>query len=163
MSLKKIIPLLLVIVFSSCSGDEKVVELKQEVQHDDYFYSIDGYYKADEIAKEKAAGTFYVVTFNVTNHAKRVNHPWDNSIVYVVDENGKEYQNLPDKQKLLNNIIPFNLKDKHITKAGETETTVFVFDIPNNVKYPFLKYNGEFLMGDMFDGNRFKHARVKLF
>ena len=163
MYLKRIIPILLLILISSCSGDEKVVDMKQEVQHDDYFYSVEGYYKADEIAKEKASGTFYVVTFKVTNRAKRVDHPWENSIAYVVDEKGKEYHNLPEKQKLLNTIIPFNLKDRHITKAGETETTVFVFDIPNNVKQPYLKYNGEFLMGDMFDGNQFKHARIKLF
>ena len=163
MSFKRILPLLLLVLLSSCSGDEKVVELKQELQHDDYFYSVEGYYKADEIGKEKASGTFYVVTFKVTNRAKRVDHPWENSITYVVDENGKEYQNLPDKQQLLNKIISFNLKDKHVTKAGEQETTVFVFDIPNNVKQPFLKYNGDFLMGDMFDGNQFKHARIKLF
>lgn len=158
---------ILLIVFSTfftgCSTDEKTIGLKTETQHDDYFYSVTEFYKTDDIGGLKPNGVFYVVTFRVDNRAKRVNHPWDNSIAYVIDKQGREYRNTGDAQKKLNSIKAFNLIDKHVTQAGETETTVFVFDLPKDVQEPCLKYNGEFLMGDMFDGNQFKHTRVKLY
>lgn len=163
MKIKLVVSLFILIFISSCSSDNKTIGLKQELQHDDYFYSIADVTKTEDIGGVKPQGVFYTVTFRVDNRAKRVEHPWNNSIAFVIDENGKEYQNLPDKQRALNQIKPFNFKDSHVTKAGETELTVFVFDLPKDVKQPFLKYNGEYLMGDMFDGNQFKKTKIKLF
>ena len=163
MKTKAFVLVLTGLVLCSCSANEKVIGLNQETQHDDYFYSITDFYKSDDIGGQKPKGIFYVVTFKVVNRAKRVDHPWENFITYVVDENNRQYQNLPVMQKVLNSVKPFNLNDHHVTKAGETETTIFVFDIPGESKQPCLKYDGEYLMGDMFDGNQFKKTKVKLF
>ena len=46
---------------------------------------------------------------------------------------------------------------------GAVDTTVFVFDVPRDVREPYLKVGGEFLMGDLFDGHQYKRTRVKLF
>ena len=40
---------------------------------------------------------------------------------------------------------------------------MLVFDVPREVKEPYLKVRGDFLMGDLFDGNQYKRTRVKLF
>ncbi len=76
---------------------------------------------------------------------------------------GKVYENNTEMQKILNSMTSFGFKDSYITKAGTSETTQFIFDIPLTVKKPYLKYRGDFLMGDMLDGNQFKNLRVKLF
>ena len=70
---------------------------------------------------------------------------------------------MSDKQKALNAMKPFNLKDKYITPAGVTDLTIFVFDIPKEIKQPYLKVRGEFLMGDMFDGSQFANTKIKLY
>lgn len=147
----------------ACSSEERTVGLNSEIQHDDYFYSIASFKKAYAIGGLKPKGLFYIVEFKVINRAKRVDHPWKNTIAFMTDEKGIEYDNQTEAQKTLFGLEPFNLKDEHVTKAGETETTLFVFDLPRDVKEPAVKFRGEFLMGDMFDGNRFKHTKVKLF
>ncbi len=157
------IALMFGILLSGCTAEEKYITLMTETQHDDYFYSIIDFKKYDEIGGIKPQGVFFTVTFRVNNRAKKVNHPWDNDICLVRDKNNKEYRNLPEAQKKLNQLQPFNLKDKHVTAAGETESTVFVFDLPRDAEQPCIMYNGEFLMGDLFDGCQFKHTHVKLY
>ena len=163
--MKKLLAALMfaLMLLPACSSEEKSIGLNSEIQHDDYFYSIASFKKADAISGLKPKGVFYIVEFKVVNRAKRVDHPWKNSITYMVDEKGVEYDNQAEAQKTLFGLEPFNLKDEHVTKAGETETTLFVFDVPKDVKEPAVKFRGEFLMGDMFDGNNFKHTRVKLY
>jgi hypothetical protein len=119
--------------------------------------------KTPDFVTKKANGTFYVVMFKVQNDAKKVEHEWDNSVVYVVDENGKEYENNVELQKEFSRINYEQYKEKHVTAAGTSDSTVMVFDIPLNVKQPYVKFRGSFLMGDLFDGNQFKNSRIKLF
>jgi len=161
-----LIAFIIALIFSACSSKnvtEKIIGLKQNIHHDDFEYSVEDFYKTDTIGGQRANGTFYVVTFQVENKARRVNHEWDNNIAYMTDENSKQYSNLNEKQKALNSIKPFKLKDKYVTPPGTTDLTVLVFDIPKEVKQPCLKVSGEFLMGDMFDGSQFANTKIKLF
>jgi len=155
--------LILGFIFSSCSSDEKVINIGQNIHHDDFEYSVQSVERIDSIGILEIKGALVVVTFKVENHAKRVNHKWDNNIAYVVDNQGKTYENSISLQKYLRTIKDFNLKDEYITPAGESESTVFVFDVPKDSKEMFLKVSGEFLMGDLFDGNQFEHTRIRLF
>lgn len=151
------------VIFSSCSSDEKTIGLGQNIHHDDFEYSVQNVEKTDRIGSVKSKGMFYIVTFQVQNKARRVEHEWDNNITYLVDEKRSEYENSHEMQQSLKNIKDFSLKDKYVTPAGQTESAVLVFDIPNEVKEIYLKVRGDFLMGDMFDGNQFKNTKVKLF
>lgn len=151
------------VIFSSCSSDEKTIGLGQNIHHDDFEYSVLNVEKADQIGSVKSKGTFYIITFRVQNDAKRVEHQWDNNIAYLVDEKGNEYENSSDMQQSLKKTTDFSLKDKYVTPAGQSESAVLVFDVPNGVKEIYLKVRGDFLMGDMFDGNQFKNTKVKLF
>jgi hypothetical protein len=151
------------VILTSCSSDEKTIGLNQMLQHDDFFYSVLYVETASMIEGKKANGTFYIVKFKVQNDAKRVSHEWKNNVAYITDDKGREFENNNDLQKLLNSAQPFGYKDTYITNAGTSESTLFIFDVPNDVKEPYLRYRGEYLMGDMFDGNRFKNTKVKLF
>lgn len=152
-----------ILLISSCSGDEKTLAVGDKVQHDDFFYSIQKVMKTHDFVTKKSEGIFYVVMFKVQNDAKKVEHEWTNNVVYVVDENGKEYENNSELQKEFSRINYEQYKDKHVTAAGTSDSTVMVFDIPLNVKQPYVKFRGGFLLGDLFDGNQFKNSRIKLF
>jgi hypothetical protein len=153
----------------SCHSDKesKTIGLNQNIHHDDFEYSVTSYTKTPEIISGqdtiKARGIFYLVHFKVTNNALRVGHTWDNSIAYLIDANGDRYQNLPDKQKALNNSLPFGLNEIYNTPHGAADTTILVFELPADVIKPYLKVSGGTLMGDVFDAGRFRRMKVRLF
>lgn len=163
MKLKAVILMFSIVFISSCSNEQKTIGLKQNIHHDDFEYSVQSVEKREWFGSVKAKGMFYLVTFRVENDAKRVEHKWDNNITYLIDENGKEYENSYDQQVNLLRTITYSLKKEYHTAAGKTESTILVFDVPTDVKEPYLKVRGDFLMGDLFDGNQFKNTKIKLF
>jgi len=163
MKIITVVSVFLVVLMTSCSREQKTIGLKENIHHDDFEYSVQSIEKKEWIGSVKARGMFYLVTFRVENDAKRVEHKWDNNIAYLVDEAGKEYENSFDQQENLLRTMAYQLKKEYHTAAGETESTILVFDVPAEVKEPYLKIRGEFLMGDMFDGNQFKNTKIKLF
>lgn len=153
-------------ILISCAQG-RIVAVREQIHHDDFEYRVTEFEVADSIGSgatiRKAAGHFYIVTFEVENRAKRVNHVWDNSIGYIVDEQGRKFENLPEWQALLNTSQPFNYSPRHVTPAGATETTRLIFDLPRDCTHPYLMVRGELLMGDVFDGKAFTKTKVKLF
>lgn len=147
---------------SSCSKDEQILKVGDKLQHDDFFYSVQKSLKTKEFVTAKANGDFYVLMFKVQNDAKRVDHNWKRDVVYVVDESGREYENLPQLEMEYANINYEKYRESFVTKPGTSDSTVLVFDLPENVKEVYVKYRGDFLMGDLFDGNKFKNTKVKL-
>ena len=154
------------LIVASCSG-ERVIDVNQRIHHDDFEYTVTAYAVTDTIGsgatRTGAAGKFYVVSFRVENRAKRAGHTWDNSIAYLVDEQGRSYDNLAEVQSLLTMGERFTSAPRHMTPAGETESKKLVFDIPVSVKQPYLKVRGELLIGDLFDGKAFEKTKVRLF
>jgi hypothetical protein len=154
--------ILTAVIFISCSSKEKVLNTGERIQHDDFEYSVQDVKKLERIGTVNANGYFYMVTFQVENKAKRVDHEWTNSTAYLVDGTGKVYENSPELQRNLQGILNFTLKDKYVTPAGKTESTVLVFEVPAAPQELFLKVRGGFLMGDLFDGNQFKNTKIKI-
>lgn len=154
------------LLMSSCAN-EKAIAVNERIHHDDFEYRVTDFIVMDSIGsgegQRRAAGHFYVVTFEVENRAKRVAHEWDNSIAYVVDNQGRKYENLSETQSFLNTVEPFNYSSHHTTPAGATDTTRLIFDLPKNVTRPYLMVRGELLMGDVFDGKAFAKTKVRLF
>src|SRR5262249_53046602 len=151
------------VIFSSCSSNEKVIGLGENIHHDDFEYSVQHMERTGEIGNLRTRGTFLVVTFQVENRAGRVNHHWSNDIAYIVDAAGARYENSIEAQKELDRIMPFGYKPEYVTPAGNTETTMLVFNVPTSLMEPFLKVRGYQLMGDVFDWNQYRRTRVKLF
>ena len=154
------------LIVSSCAR-ERVIAVNERIHHDDFEYRVTQFHVTAAIgsggSQKRAAGHFYVVTFEVENRAQRVNHEWDNSIAYVIDDQGRKYENLSEMQALLNASQPFNLASWYVTPPGVTESTRLVFDLPGTADHPYLMVRGEMLMGDVFDGKAFTKMKVKLF
>ena len=154
-------------LFVGSCAKEKVIAVNDRIHHDDFEYRVTNVIVMDSIGsgerQRRAAGHFYVVAFEVGNRAKRVVHEWDNSIAYIVDNQGRKYENLTELQPFLNTLSPFNYYSHHTTPAGATETTRLIFDLPGDVTEPYLMVRGELLMGDVFDGKTFAKTKVKLF
>jgi hypothetical protein len=155
--------LLCSVIISSCSAEEKVIGLRQNIHHDDFEYSVQSVEQTDTIGKLHARGIFYLVTFQVESRAKRVDHRWTNDIAYVQEETGIRHGNDVEAQQELNRVRPFGLKDEYVTPAGSIETTVLVFDLPTNAAAPCLQVRGSVLMGDVFDGGQYRKVKVRLF
>ena len=68
------------VIFSSCSSKEKVLGLGENIHHDDFEYSVQRVEKAAQIGTLRTQGTFLIVTFQVENRARRVDHRWSNDI-----------------------------------------------------------------------------------
>jgi hypothetical protein len=147
----------------ACAGPVQTIGMGQSIHHDDFEYSVRRVEKLDRIGALAPAGVFYVVTFQVENRAKRVGHEWDNTIAYLRDEQGREYENVAAAQKQLNDVEPFSYRDRYHTNAGETEKTKFVFDLPSAVASACLRVRGETLMGDVLDASQFRRTQIKLY
>jgi hypothetical protein len=158
---------MLVLISCSSSSEEVIINLNERIHHDDFEYSVSAYTTAKQIGNDssgvKADGNFYLVKFVVENNTKRVNHAWNNTVGYIIDEDGRIYENNEIAQKALNLVSPFEWEQDYVTPFQSTDSTVLVFDLPTTVKTPYLKVRGETLMGDFLDGNRFEKTKIKLF
>jgi hypothetical protein len=167
--MKKVLPFLLLLLLTSCNSNrtEYVIEVRQNIHHDDFEYSVSNYIVTRFLKNGKdtllARGVFYLVNFKVENRAKRVEHKWDNSTAYIIDERGNIYDNINAVQQFFEKSYHFGLKDKYITPAGTSDSTFLAFDLPFDVTRPFLKVRGEILMGDFFDRASFRRVRIKLY
>jgi len=161
------VSILLTLQFS-CSNSEKEIVLKpgQVIHHDDFEYVVDEFKATKQIGTKDSVitdGIFYIIKFSVINNALRVNHVWNNSVAYIIDENETVYENKPELQSKLNDATSFGLKEDYVTPFQSSESTYFVFELPASVKKPYLMVRGETLMGDFFNGNQFEKTKVKLF
>jgi hypothetical protein len=162
------IGLLLIILGSlSCRRSANLIGLNQNIRHDDFNYRVTLVERRKTIHSGTdemvANGEFLIVTFTVENDAARVGHIWDNNIAYILTDAGGKFENNADAQQLLNAAEPFHWQDQYNTPHGETESTRLVFDIPGHTNKAYLKVRGEMLMGDVFNLNRFKRIKIKLF
>ncbi len=148
---------------AGCVGSDAIIGLNDRIHHDDFDYSVTQVERTSTIGERRAAGEFVIVTFRLENHAVRVEHRWDNRIAYVLDADGRAFENDAAAQEELQRTQPFGYAQEHVTPAGTTEETRLVFDLPAPATSAQLKVRGSLLMGDVFDGNRFRRTRVQLF
>jgi hypothetical protein len=157
---------LLALSLQSC-GKERMIDVNQRIHHDDFEYTVLSFAAKKSIGpagrEATTPGVFYVVTFRVENRARRVKHHWADDIAYIIDRDGVRYGNNPEARALLYEQLARPLQRVFDTPAGRTDTTLLVFELPGTVHDPCLGVNGDFLMGDLLDGNAFAAARVKLY
>ena len=160
-------PLRIVLIWgalvSGCAGPDMIIDPGARIHHDDFEYSVQKVDRTDRIGDRQAGGTFYIVTFQVENRARRVDHRWSNDIAYIVDGSGRQYEHDGPAQRTLEAVKPFGYKDRYVTPAEAVVTTMLVFDLPKDVREPYLKVRGEFLMGDLFDAKQYRRTWVRLF
>lgn len=157
------------LTLASCSSPKSspVIGLNENIHHDDFDYAVTSYSTSKKIENKKdsiiANGNFYIIHFRVINNALRVDHRWNNSNAYIIDDDGNIFENNEEAQKLLNSISSFGWKEKYLTRCKSVDTTILIFDLPVTTSHPYLRIRGETLMGDIFNRNRFRRIKIRLF
>jgi hypothetical protein len=135
--------LLVLSIFVVLNRHNQTVGLNQEIQYDDFAFSVLGTVKANAVgsyvSQQSTQGQFFIVTMKVTNYARRV------------DEGGKEYQVSRAGQKAL---------DGETTKSGGCESEIppgascvsdLVFELPKDARVSHVKVSGGSAAGDVLD------------
>jgi len=165
----RILDIFFFLIIASCSSQRSspVIGLNENIHHDDFEYAVTNYSLSKIIEGTQdsivANGNFYLIHFRVINNALRVDHAWNNSTAYIIDEAGNIFENDKNAQKELNSILPFGCKEKYLTRSQSADTTMLIYDLPLTINHPYLMIRGKTLMGDIFDRNRFRRTKVRLF
>lgn len=146
-----------------CFGPDAIIGLGQRIRHDDFDYSVTQVERTSDIGDRHTDGVFVIVTFRVENRAERVGHRWNNWIAYVLDDEGRVFENDQGAQRELLRTRPFIYAEEYVTPPGEADETSLVFELPASSGAAQLKVRGFLMMGDVFDGNRFRRTRVQLY
>jgi len=154
----------LLMLVAALNRRDQMVGLNQEIQYDDFAFSVIEVRKADAlgsgVAEARASGAFYVVTLKIANHAKRVDYKPQRASAILMDERGREFFLSEPGQAALEsaqgprcyNPIP----------AGASCTTELVFDIPADSRISQLRISEGGLVGDILDVVFFGKKRIEL-
>ena len=150
-----VLTLVLLSILVVLNRHNQTVGLHQEIQYDDFAFSVLGTVKANSVgsyvSQQSTQGQFYIVTMKVTNYAKRVNFSFDKQVAILVDESGKEYHISSAGQKAL---------DGETTKSGGCESEIppaascisdLVFELPKGARISHVKVSGGGAAGDVLD------------
>ena len=144
-------------------GADPIIPVGASIAHDDFLYTAREVQTPTHIGTRTTSGRFYVVRFEVANRAARVSHVWGNRIAYMVDAQGRRYENEVALQRELERQHPFGWAAEYVTGAGSARETLLVFEVPTDAGLPLdLMVRGHLLMGDVLDGVRFRRTRVRL-
>ena len=142
---------------------DQTVGLNQEIQYDDFAFSVQEVRKASALGKSDwpaPNGVYYVVTIKVANHAVRVDYTFKKNSAVLVDSQGREFHLSKSGQQALETsegqqcigAIP----------AGGSCLTDVVFDLPADAHVSQLKISEGGLAGDILDVVFFGKKRIAL-
>jgi hypothetical protein len=147
--------LVLLCILAVLNRHNQTVGLNQEIQYDDFAFSVLGTVKVNAVgnyrAQQSTQGQFYIITMKVTNHAKRVNYSFDKAVAILVDESGREYHISSAGQKAL---------EGETTKSGGCESEIapgascisdLVFELPKEARISHVRVSGGGAAGDVLD------------
>ena len=149
-------------VLAGCAGPDAVIGVGDRLRHDDFIYLVRSVSRRDQIGPLRPSGAYRLVTFVVENRAGRVNHIWDNSIGYLVSDDGRTFENDTAAQRALDRVDTFGWQERYVTPPEQTAHTTLVFDVPTDTTTLYLKVRGELLMGDVLNFNRYQRTRIRL-
>ena len=139
------------------------VGLNQEIQYDDFAFSVVGLRKANALGKgdsQAADGVYYVVTIKVANHAVRVDYTFKMKGAILIDELGREFHVSSSGQRALESG-----EGPHCgapIPAGASCVMDVVFDVPKNANVSQLRISEGRLAGDILDVIFYGKKRIEL-
>jgi hypothetical protein len=147
--------LVLLAILAALNRRNQVVGLNQEIQYDDFAFSVLGSRTATSLgageSQADTAGAFYVVTMKVANHARRVDFTLDKSVAILVDDEEREYHLSPEGQRALDFARKQQDECGGPIPAGASCTTEIVFELPAGVRVSHFKVSGGGPAGDILD------------
>jgi uncharacterized protein DUF4352 len=139
------------------------VGLNQEIQYDDFAFSVVGLRKANALGKgdsQAADGVYYVVTIKVANHAVRVDYTFKMKAAILIDEMGREFHVSSSGQRALESG-----EGQHCggpIPAGASCVIDVVFDVPKSANVSQLRISEGGLAGDILDVIFYGKKRIEL-
>jgi hypothetical protein len=143
---------------------DQIVGLNQEIQYDDFAFSVLGVRKADDLgngdSRISAGGVYYIVTLKIANHAKRVDYRFKKTSALLLDDRGREFHIAGGGQDGLDS------KQSHqcsgAIPAGASCVTELMFDLPADARVKQLRISEGGLVGDILDVVFFGKKRIEI-
>jgi Domain of unknown function (DUF4352) len=142
---------------------DQTVGLNQEIQYDDFAFSVLTVRKDGALGKSDAPGpngVYYVVTIKVANHAVRVDYTFKKNSAVLVDSGGREFHLSRNGQQALESSQGQQCVGP--IPAGASCVTDVVFDLPTDVRLSQLRISEGGLAGDILDVVFFGKKRIAL-
>ena len=143
---------------------DQIVGLNQEIQYDDFAFSVTGVRKANSLGSgsslTKAQGVYYVVTLKVGNHAKRVDYTFKKNSAILVDVEEKEFRPSIGGQQALESTTGKQCGSP--IPAGASCVSEVVFDLPADAEVTHLRISEGGLAGDILDIVFYGRKRIEL-
>jgi hypothetical protein len=142
---------------------DQSVGLNQEIQYDDFAFSVVGLRRTDALGKsdsQAANGVYYVVTIKVSNHAVRVDYTFKKRAAILVDDQGREFHFSPSGQQALESIAGQPCGSS--IAAGASCLIDVVFDVPKSANASQLRISEGGLAGDILDVIFYGKKRIEL-
>ena len=154
----------LVAMLAVLNRKDQTVGLNQEIQYDDFAFSVQGVRKANFLgsgeSQTNAQGVYYVVTLKIANHAKRVDFTFKRASAILVGEAGREFHLSENGQQALD-ATPSN-KCSGPIPAGASCTTELAFELPENAHASLLRISEGGTLGDILDFVFYGTKRIAL-
>jgi hypothetical protein len=130
---------------------DQVAGLNQEIQYDDFAFSVQGVRTTRTLGDSTAQGVYYVVTLKIANHAKRVDYEFKRDSPVLLAGDGKQYRVSFDAQRVLDSAR--GAGDSCVTPIppGSSCTKEVVFDVAPDITDPRLRVSTGGLAGDILD------------
>jgi hypothetical protein len=130
---------------------DEVAGLRQEIQYDDFAFSVQGVRKSRTVGSVAAKGVFYIVTLKVANRARRVSFKFKPTSPMLISEDGKQFRVSSESQRALATDIAAGDACAAPIPPGSFCVKEVVFDVPDDVSVPWLKISRGGLAGDILD------------
>jgi hypothetical protein len=158
--------LVLLAILAGLNRRNQVVGLNQEIQYDDFAFSVLGARTATGLGAGKSQadtkGAYYVVTLKVANHARRVDFTLDKDVAIIIDDEGREYHLSQEGQRALDSARRQRDECDGPIPAGASCTTEIVFELPAGVRASHLRVSGGGPAGDILDTIFYGTKKIEL-
>lgn len=154
--------LLLVGLIALVNRHPQMVGLNQEIQYDDFAFSVLNIRKESIIAGARPQGIFCMVTMRVANHALRVDYAFKKNSVILIDDEGNEFHPSIEGQKALEDGLRHDELCAEPIPAGADCVTRIVFDAPRTARISQLRISEGGQIGDVLDSIFYGRKRIAI-
>ena len=141
----------LLATLAALNRHDQVAGFNQEIQYDDFAFSVQSVRTTRSIGDSTAQGLFYIVTLKVANHAKRVNYEFKHDSPVLVAGDGRQYRVSFEAQGALDSASGAADPCATPIPSGSWCTKEVVFDVAPDTTDLRLRVSTGGLAGDILD------------
>jgi hypothetical protein len=142
---------------------DQTVGLNQEIQYDDFAFSVLGVRQQDSLGKGETVDShsvFYIVTIKIVNHAKRVYYSFKKNSAVLIDAAGREFHMSRTGQEALESAQGQQCAEA--IPAGAWCKADVVFELPTSTRITQFRVSEGGLAGDILDVMLYGKKRIAL-